>query len=432
VIYILPLICGAIATLKISTRMIWALVAVCCVFLALTYHDQSWGLYHYHTGSKYFRELGYFDLYECTLVALDEHAPRRDLHTYEFRFDAPDCQAEFTPRRWEAFRADLGEETKLYMRDKGLNATPTWIAVGERLAGLPRSILVSLDILTVLAATWIAGRLLGWRKAGYSLLFILVFYGTVARLTGHLGQWWWLGAVMVGIVLLERKRVVGGFWLGVATTLAVFPVFLLIGRSRRTLLYAALGLGAGLLIGLTTSRGISIYPEFLENMRVHSPHIRYEPFNIGLFNTLSMAESPQTLGEWLGCFRGGECRVNYEFSSPYLWWLLLLPVVAVTRLGGMFGLLTLSRYYYLILAVVPFTERERRVRWLFGVNAVMILWIILNQEAAYRWGHFLWVGYFASYWLNNPILAIKERLIPSDQVFTNKTALIKNQERGHG
>lgn len=66
----------------------------------------------------------------------------------------------------------------------------------------------------------------------------------------------------------------------------------------------------------------------------------------------------------------------------------------------MFGLLTLSRYYYLILVIVPLTEPERRVRLLFAVNTALLAWTLVDREAAYQWGHFLWLAYFGSYWVD--------------------------------
>jgi hypothetical protein len=327
--------------------------------------------------------------------------PRRDLLDYTFRSDFPECD-NFSPERWQSFTDDLtGEDVydANMVLDKGLNATPTWIAIGEPLSYLSSDLLVWLDPLALVLAV-MAAALVGSRQAAYMVLFILVFYGTVGRLWGHFGQWWWMALVIVGVALLQKRENMGGLLLGLSVTLAIFPAFLLLGRSRRVLAWAVLGLLIGGAVGLLTSRGLSAYPEFIQNMMIHSPHIRYEPFNIGLFNTLSMATSPpETMNDWLVCFRGGRCEVDYHFESPWLLWLLLLPLTLRSRLGAMFGLLTLSRYYYQIMGIVALTENEHRTRILFALNAAFIGWLLLDRMQAYQWGHFLWLAYFGSYWV---------------------------------
>jgi hypothetical protein len=403
ILYVFPMLCSVLASFKVRTWLLWLLIGVSLFFQAATYQHQWWGLYHYQIGSKYFNELGYFDLYDCSALARGMTAmPRRDLLNYEFRSDFPECESLFSPERWAAFTEDLtGEDvfSANMLLDKGLNATPTWIALGELLSDLPMELLIWLDPLALVVALVIAGWLLDWRKVAYAALFILSFYGTIGRLTGHFGQWWWLALVIVGVALLEKRKDVGGLLLGLSATLAIFPAFLLIGRSKRILAWSLVGLLVGGAVGLFTSRGLSAYPEFIQNMMIHSPHIRYEPFNIGLFNTLSMAASPpETMNDWLTCFRGGRCAVDYQFESPWLLWLLLLPLTMRTRLGAMFGAITLSRYYYQIVAIVPLGEPDYRTRALFALNAVFIAWLLTNRMQAYQFGHFLWLAYFMTYW----------------------------------
>ena len=45
---------------------------------------QSWNVYHYYIGAKYFNELGYHDIYEQTLVA-DREGPGRLSHIENIR-----------------------------------------------------------------------------------------------------------------------------------------------------------------------------------------------------------------------------------------------------------------------------------------------------------------------------------------------------------
>lgn len=115
-----------------------------------------WDSFHYYMGSKYFKELGYTQLYHCAGVAeIDdglraEFAKRqiRDLRDNQLGPALPvlnddrGCRAAFTPERWAAFRQDLrlfrshmGASwwAKMF-KDHGYNATPAWNLVGHLLS----------------------------------------------------------------------------------------------------------------------------------------------------------------------------------------------------------------------------------------------------------------------------------------------------------
>ncbi len=84
-------------------------------FARLHLHDS----YHYLISAKYFRELGYQQIYQCTVKAFSElreegsGAPRifavRDLdNRYQsIAAESVDCTADFSPARWFSFKADL-------------------------------------------------------------------------------------------------------------------------------------------------------------------------------------------------------------------------------------------------------------------------------------------------------------------------------------
>lgn len=391
------LLLSTVAMFKLPTRALWALVFAGLLTTAANAHIQWWGGYHYYTGIKYFREVGYFDLYDCTLEALNKpHMLHRDLHTYLFSTNAQPCE-RFDG--WQGFSKEVGSNWEVIkggaIRDKGLNATPTQIAISEPLTRLPLEWLVWLDALTLGVAVVAAGVCAGWRKAGYTALFMLTFYGTLDRLWGHFGQWWWLALVIVGVSLIHRHKSWGGALVGLSASLMIFPMFLLVGRNRRTVLWGVLGLGVGLFIGLFNSRGLNGYIEFAQNMSIHSGFIRYEPFNIGLYNSLSMSLTPQDITQsWLLCFHGEECVSAYHFVSPVLPWVLLLPLVIWTRPGLIFGVLTLSRYYYLMLATIAIEHEEWVIRLFFILNTLLFCWRALNKEMAHSYSHLLWIVFF--------------------------------------
>jgi hypothetical protein len=210
--------------------------------------------FHYYVGPKYHAELGYFDIYECAVLA-DHETTRtvaplwriRDLHTYNYDRAsrvlerAARCKQSFTPARWEAFKHDVAYISRLMtpnrwnlvLKDKGYNATPVWNAFASLLTNLVPLrnraglyTLLGLDYLwTVIAFVAIAVAF-GWRHSLLGLAFwSLNFVSTPGFVRGSLSRLDWLVCLIVAVCLLRRGRYAGaGALAGLATTLRVFPV----------------------------------------------------------------------------------------------------------------------------------------------------------------------------------------------------------------
>ncbi|MCH2170981.1 hypothetical protein MK489_09370 [Myxococcota bacterium] len=224
------------------------------------------------------------------------------------------CKQHFSSERWREYTTDLdwmrarlpsGKWRNLLM-DHGYNATPVWGVVGGLLTdsqSLSRSqlrILTLIDpamlVIMWLAVTWA----FGWRSACVGI----VFWGTndfagFEWVGGGILRQDWLVASVVGICFLRRNHpVAGGFLLGWATLLRIFPGCLLLGLAlhaatfawkvgikelRKTHLPIALGAGlsvalmvplSGALMGRADSvgddaRGLAVWADFAENARVH-------------------------------------------------------------------------------------------------------------------------------------------------------------------
>jgi hypothetical protein len=273
--------------------------------------------YHYYVGAKYFRELGYTNLYRCTALA-DAEAGRgaevaarwaRDLGTNrlvpaaELLRDPALCKARFTPERWRSFRRDVAffrdrlpvarwQRTQV---DHGYNATPAWGLVGGLLAQSGpaterRILLLQLLDPLLLAATGLAiARTFGWR----ALCVVLLYWGT-----NHPAQYGWIGgsylrqlelaALLVGICCLRRARSgAAGALLAGAALVRVFPAVafagvalralwgalaarrLALSREHRRFALAALATAA-LVVPLSgvAAGGLGAWPAFAENSRV--------------------------------------------------------------------------------------------------------------------------------------------------------------------
>lgn len=115
-----------------------------------------WDTFHYYVGGKYFPELRYHLIYQCSAIAEVEDGRRksfakrqiRDLRDNSLGPAEPhldrdeECRAAFSPERWAEFR----EETRLFrshmgsswwakmFKDHGFNASPVWIGAGRPLA----------------------------------------------------------------------------------------------------------------------------------------------------------------------------------------------------------------------------------------------------------------------------------------------------------
>lgn len=404
--------------------ILWTLV-ILAFFNSTQDTKQEWGTYHYYMGAKYFSELGYFELYECSITLPDQ---RRDLETYNFRFGYPDCDAKFELKRQVEFHNDLvtiGFDDR-FLVDKGFNATPTWIFIGQALinSGLATpDNLYLFDLLALLICIPVLIWSVGWERAGLICLFILTFYGTQDRLWGHFAQWLWLACILSGVSLLHKKHSWGAIWIGLSASLAIFPVFLMLMylRNKRALIWAFLGLGIGLFIGLGNSRGLNAYPEFVEKMSLHSSYVRTELCcNVGLAHTITWTLNPDS--EYLAeCFAtADDCQTSYQPRFNALFWQAIVPLVLTSPLGAMFGLLTLSIYYYLILAVIPIWYGARWGRCLLLVNGIILVWMLFDFHGATVYRHWLWFIFLM-------VIGVKEHHV----IQILSSALLATQQRLH-
>jgi hypothetical protein len=222
--------------------------------------------FHYYIGSKYYAELGYTRIYQCTAVAEMQRgrsadvAARwtRNLDTNNLERALPDravveeCLSRFGPARWKEFSSDV-EWFRGHMRAEGWtgvplvfghNATPVWNAMGSWLTrsgpATNRQLLLlgSLDTV-LLAIMW----LVVWRTFGWQAGCVAAIWWGLNEATGY----YWVGGgflrqdalfCIVGGVCAMRsgRRALAGAALATAALLRAFPVFLLAGLAIRVLM----------------------------------------------------------------------------------------------------------------------------------------------------------------------------------------------------
>jgi hypothetical protein len=216
--------------------------------------------YHYYVGAKYFDELGFDRLYECAAVA-DAEDPalhrrvelRKITHlrdnvlgsTTDILADPTRCTRHFSPARWAEFRHDIAffRERNGVRRwedaqtDHGYNATPVWTVVGSALANLsPASerqlwLLTRIDPLFIVGMALMIGWAFGWRALCVALAVLATNFPSRFMWNGGAYlRWDWLFHMTAGVCLMKKGRpLFGGYLLGYATLLRVFPGFLFAG-----------------------------------------------------------------------------------------------------------------------------------------------------------------------------------------------------------
>jgi hypothetical protein len=224
--------------------------------------------FHYYLGAKYFSELGYSGLYDCTTladaeIAQDEHVgPRivtrwvRDLD--DVLRDNPrdvaiarcrDVQRpRFTAARWAAFSADLRELHRLVpdewwndvVYDAGFNPPPSWVVLGSavanvipiRGAGL-RTYLVatSLDVLLLVLCFFALRRAFGKVAAVTAVVFFgASFIAAYGWNGGAFLRFTWITATVLALAAMKEGRwALAGACFAAAACDRVFPVGFAVG-----------------------------------------------------------------------------------------------------------------------------------------------------------------------------------------------------------
>lgn len=285
----------------------------------------GWDAFHYYVGGKYFRELGHYRLYDCTLIADAEafgpvvgRTVLRDLRTNEMKparavlGNREACTAHFTPERWQAFADDVAffrvrmpPAKWLSLRtDHGYNPPPTWGLLGTTLSNLEPASRTQLTALLLVDAVLIVALLgaVAWAFGGRVLCVAFLFLANNYPANwdwvgGSVLRYDWLFAAVTGTCLLRRGRhAAGGALLTWSAALRIFPLLLLatVGLAHalkmlsarrlalepgdRRLIAGSLGAALALFVGATVvAGGLGAWGEFVEKSRIHldTPLVNY-------------------------------------------------------------------------------------------------------------------------------------------------------------
>lgn len=273
-----------------------------------------WDLFHTVISTKYFDELGYTRLYQCSYALDRENGKRfptlknmRDLARDRIvptseALQGNDCSTRFSPERKQQINDDLSFFNAIASRsrwhqlfnDKGFNGTPFYVALCQALIPKGSLTLTSLyafaaiDLVVLALAFGVLMFAFGAETALLAFLFFCVnFPNNYAHMGGSLLRFDYVAALMVGIACLKLKRpMLAGVLLTYAAFERVYPVLFIVGavlhmgyvaRAERQL---ARDVRAFVLSVLTTTvvcfavsllpGGLMVWKDWLDNMLVHT------------------------------------------------------------------------------------------------------------------------------------------------------------------
>jgi hypothetical protein len=287
-----------------------------------TYHYHE--IYHYYVGSKYYPELGYHLLYDCTYIAFRELGQEgvtvpaiveiRSLSDRSafYRTDAVGreipqvCRESFSPVRWQSFKADLtvllaaGWEEQWWQTalfDLGFNPPPSWALTGTTIANLvplnrlTMEMLPFIDVaLIILVAGFVIYRAAGLRSlCAYLIIFGNNFLADYSWTGGSYHRQVWFALLAIGLGLLTRGRRRGaGVCLALSAAMRIFPLFFGVGAllallpwdkgvDRQRNWRPSLEFGGAYAATLAVMAALSLiifgsdrWRDFLENIQIHN------------------------------------------------------------------------------------------------------------------------------------------------------------------
>lgn len=395
----------------ISAYLLIALTAI-TFFFALqlpgakrTYYFDTSDTFHYFLMPKYAEAISYFDVYTCSLIAVEENGHelpewfrRLDdtatLHINEAltQENKQYCHQLFTPERWLEFRRDhasyatWAQTRGFYNRfhDHGYNGTPVFTFITHLIANavdlneFNLTVLALTNLLAVTAMFCLVVTAFGWRLAAYFCLLWAVSHADRYFLGGAFLRYIWLPALIMGLCCLKLKRPgFAGFFLCFSAMIQIFPVLFLgaalfkIGldfikaralnpEQSRFILSVGITFLILTLFSITVGKGVDNWIQFKQKMDVHS--IRMATGRSGyLYNFIFPKERDQGLAPYEGKY---EIFANQRIFGPLTTrhvyqisiFLFILSFIGLVRKTDLieFTLLTGFGMFFLLFSTVNY------------------------------------------------------------------------------
>ena len=418
----------------------------------------TYDLMHYYLNSRYFDELGYYDLYPaCLLADIENGGPhyKKQGQLYMAQNQAGHGrmpiahgiergrevrETQFTEARWKAFEHDfftLQRSGPSQMNDKlwrqmiidhGYNGTPAWTVMARPIANLVPvesiKLLGYLDLVLLVGAVGVVAWAYGGATALFAWLFLMVSYSVRwPTITWAFLRYDYVAALMVGMSLLKKQRhALAGLFTAFSATMRLFPAMWLYGPgmkglaglTRRTVHKRLLVLAGAFALGVAVIEGMAVWsvgPQtvttHIENMLDHNSSEQLSSRRIGLALALPYR------GELLPKFIEPERKETIESQKPLRYAIAGLVMLALGwgmrhadddetfALGFIpFFLLTTASYYYYVTRVtlVMLHARDlRNPRNVVGLSMLLCIELFSNwAESAYTGHRVFLIGATAS------------------------------------
>jgi len=395
-----------------------------------SYKVHGWNWYHYWIGSKYHQELGYFDIYEQTVAGwkelgsnLGKVTSARDQHTYKMTKlkDNPRYTRSevWSDARWAEFKADLKklrprQNSKKWsgcIKDRGYNASPAWntpaswitnaLDVGNK---QHLRLAKAIDLIGILGIALLLPFAFGPTRAILAIGLALGVANNPTRFLGSFVQYDWIVLVFGSVTMIRwRRHGWGGFLLGAATMLRIFPAvffaamvargvldLLVTRRLPPWMLRLSAGFGLALVLGFGLGamgpRGVDSWGEWRDKIAIHTHYHQTGDGRVGLKHIFGSREGLKTTK----VPRISERFKNLESSKPVRLTLaaLLLGLLAaaawnrdeldcfVLAVAAFFILTVSSRYYWSALALLPFLGIRRGDKTSLFLGSGMALFML--------------------------------------------------------
>ena len=392
----------------------WKLDQTDAKFSHFYYYVNRHDFYHYYMGAKYSPEIGYLDLYPCSLIVDRDNGSkysRPTIHDQEnynkwpsvksVMQDRARYEAKFTPERWAEFEKDalffrdlMGTSRwQRALRDKGYNATPTWNMPAHIVTNalsvhstLQRSLLLWLDyvlILSMFLMVW-------WAFGARTVLFCIAFFGinymmNETHIKGSLLRLDWVAMIVMAICLVKKDcyKTAGAF-MGYAAMSRIFPAIFMFGIGAKLVIdfvrtkkitwpyvrmCVSFGAMALVLFGLSLASegglkpGIEKWTQYQQLIRMHNDDVVQvrTGFKYVFLNT-------HERGEGLSATQFRVQKNDLFHERQVLWWIvqaavLLASLYFVRNLEPYEALaygfvpvyfLVAPTFYYYVMLVIPF------------------------------------------------------------------------------
>lgn len=222
-----------------------------------------WDFFHNYIGSKYFPELGYYNLYYATVVADAEddnylkginHIMNVENYHFVSREEvfknASFYKNLFSPQRWQEFKSDIrfikiqfSPEAfgRYILADHGYIASPVLTSTNSivaKIVPINKIFFLSLlDIFLLLIMFWLIGVSFGLEIMLMSIIFFSVNYlSNFDWIGGSFLRYDWLLCSVAALCMINKNRYkFAGAFLSYATMTRIFPVFFILGMVTKSL-----------------------------------------------------------------------------------------------------------------------------------------------------------------------------------------------------